>query len=550
MISQLYPLGHFLLAIAELFLIGWSIRLWLQSNSLAMVVLPIILISLSFDNLVLAGGTLIGEGDLLELLSQIRFLVHYLFLPFLIVVGIELANRAGAGWAIPIVRIFAWLLALGLGITDIVTRYIGLELKPVYFTGMLRYTTEQTTPPIITIIVTIFVLLIGLGFWIRTKGKWSWLFFGTLVALIGNALPISQFGTLIGSSSEFLMTVALLFTERYSERQLPDLGLDPDSDLLFKYIYSNWVLIHPEPKGVVYFIGGAGFGSFPTVFYRYILRRIFQEGYTIVALPFRFTLNHWSVALNLVKNAKPLREAIRAEAERLNGIHGEDSYKNLDLYSDPQKFHEGNYFWLGHSLGCKYIALLEVLGDVDRLESLCSQGDMAQISALLGECITNEKQIKKIQKVIAEIKDPDYVSLENQSSILMAPVITGIEGAIPIKAIAELVKNFIDARPSKKDTECLIKKDEKGVKDNLFHFTAIVKFKDDNVEAKAGTIQFLLDNLPTEPQKPSFKELKGKHLAPLNLLNNNEKLADLLIEWLPRLSDRVKNQNSEARIQK
>ncbi|MEM9274463.1 MAG: DUF1350 family protein [Cyanobacteria bacterium P01_F01_bin.143] len=540
MISQLYPLGHFLLAIAELFLIGWSIRLWLQSNSLAMVVLPIILISLSYDNLVLAGGTLIGEGELLQFLSQIRFLIHYLFLPFLIVVGVELASRAGAGWAIPIVRIFAWLLALGLGITDIVTRYIGLELKPVYFAGMLRYTTEQTTPPIITIVVTIFLVLIGLGFWIRTKGKWSWLFFGTLVALIGNALPISQFGTLIGSSSEFLMAVALLFTERYSERQLPDLGLDPDSDLLFKYIYSNWVLIHPEPKGVVYFIGGAGFGSFPTVFYRYILRRIFQEGYTIVALPFRFTLDHWSVALNLVKNAKPLREAIKAEAERLNGIHGENSYTNLDLYSDPKKFHEGNYFWLGHSLGCKYIALLEVLGDVDRLESLCNKEDLAQISALLGQCITDEKQIKKIQKVIAQIKDPDYVSLENQSSILMAPVITGIEGAIPIKVIADLVKPFLDARPSKEDTECLIKQDEKGVKDNLFHFTAIVKFQDDEVEAKAGTIQFLLDNLPTKPHKPLFKELGGEHLAPLNLLNKNETLADLLIEWLPILSDRVK----------
>ncbi len=539
MISQLYPLGHFLLAIAELLLIGWSIRLWLQSNNLAMIVLPVILVSLCYDNLVLAGGTLIGEGELLQHLSQIRFLAHYLFLPFLIVVGVELANRAGAGWAIPIVRILAWILALALGIIDILTRYIGLELKPVYFAGMLRYTTEQTTPPIITIVVTIFVLLIGLGFWIRTQGKWSWLFFGTLVALIGNALPISQFGTLTGSTSEFFMTLALLFTERYSERQLPDLGLDPDSDLLFTYLYSNWVLIHPEPKGVVYFIGGAGFGSFPTVFYRYILRRIFQEGYTIVALPFRFTLSHWSVAINLVKKAKPLREAIKAEAERRNSIHGEDTYKNLDLYSNTEKFREGDYFWLGHSLGCKYVALLEVLGDVERLDSLCNKGDFAQISALLGECITNEKQIKRIQKLIEQIKDPEYVSLENQSSILMAPVITGIEGAIPIEALAKLVKSFLDVRPSKEETECLIREDENGIKDNLFHFTSIVKFKNDDVESKAGTIKFLLDNLPKQPHPPLFQELEGKHLAPLNLLKRNKKLADLLIEWLPILRDRV-----------
>ena len=119
MISLLYPLGHFIIAIAELRLLGRSIRLWLQSRSTAMIVLPIILISLTYDNLLLAGGTLIGEGELLLFLSQIRFLVHYLSVPFLIVVGVELANRAGAGWAILPIRSLAWILASALGILDI-----------------------------------------------------------------------------------------------------------------------------------------------------------------------------------------------------------------------------------------------------------------------------------------------------------------------------------------------------------------------------------------------------------------------------------------------
>lgn len=539
MIFQLYPLGHLLLAIAELFLIGWSIRLWLKSNSLAIIILPIILISISYDNLVLAAGSLIGEGELLQFLSQIRFLVHYLCLPFLIVVGVELANRAGAGWVIPPVRWLAWILAIILGIVDILNRYIALELKPVYFAGMLRYTTPATTPPIITIVVTLFVLLIGVGFWVRTQGKWKWLFFGTLIGLVGNALPIAQFGTLPGSGAEFVMTLALLLTEQYAQRELPDYGIDPDAELLFSYIYSNWVLIHPEPKGVVYFIGGAGFGSFPTVFYRYILQRLYQERYTIVALPFRFTLNHWSVAINLVKNAKPLREAIKAEALRRNDILGKESYKNLDLYSDPQKFREGGYFWLGHSLGCKYVALLELLGDVDRLEALSTKGELDKIAALLGGCITNEKRIQDIKNLIEQINDPDYVSLENQSCILMAPVITGIEGAIPIKAIADLVKSFIDARPSKEVTECLIREDENGIKDNLFHFTAIVKFKNDEVEGRAGTIKFLLEALPKKPFEPLYHELDGEHLAPLNLFKRNVQLAELLIEWLPVMGKRV-----------
>ena len=398
---------------------------------------------------------------------------------------------------------------------------------------MLRYTTEAASVPIVTIVVTLFVLLIGIGFWIRTKGKWSWLFFGTLIGLIGNALPISQFGTLAGSGSEFVMTLALLLTERYSQRELPLLGLEPDSDLIFSYFYSNWVLIHPEPKGVVYFIGGAGFGSFPTVFYRYILRRVFQEGYTIIALPFRFTLNHWSVAINLVKKAKLVREGIKQEALRRNRIYGEETYKNLDLYSNPEKFREGGYFWLGHSLGCKYIALLELLGTVDRINALSKKENLDKVSRFVGECISNKKQIQQIKNVLQQIKDPSYISLENQSSILMAPVITGIEGAVPVKPLADLVQTFVDARPSKDETECLIRKE------NLFNFTSIIGFKNDQVEAKAGTIQFLLETLPQKPFPILYKELDGKHLAPLNLLKRNEKLADLCIEWLPILRKQV-----------
>ncbi|MEM8675531.1 MAG: DUF1350 family protein [Cyanobacteria bacterium P01_G01_bin.67] len=535
MIFQLYPLGHFLIAITELFLIGWSIRLWLQSKSTAMIVLPIILISLTYDNLLLAGGTLIGEGELLLFLSQIRFLVHYLSVPFLIVVGVELANRAGAGWAIPLTRWLGWILASALGITDIFRRYIGLDLEPVYFAGVLRYTTLVGDVPIVTISVTVFVLLIGIGFWVRTEGRWSWLFWGTLIGLVGNALPLSQFGTLPGSGAEFIMALLLLLTERYSQRELPYLGLESDSGLVFTYLYSNWVLINPKPKGVVYFIGGAGFGSFPTIFYRYILGRIFEAGYTVVALPFKFTLNHWSVAISLVEDAKPLREAIAAEAQRRNSIPGGETYEDLNLYSNPERFRQGEYFWLGHSLGCKYVALLELLGNLERLEQLCQRENIDdRVAEFLGDCQENPREIKLIQAALQRVKDPRYVSLENQGSILMAPVITGIEGAIPIKFLAELVKPLFDARPSKSETECLIKKD------NLFHFTSIIKFEDDTVEAKADTINFLLQNLPQNPPT-LFEEFPGQHLAPLNLLKRNEKLADLLISWLPILKKQVQD---------
>lgn len=76
-------------------------------------------------------------------------------------------------------------------------------------------------------------------------------------------------------------------------------------------------------------------------------------------------------------------------------------------------------------------------------------------------------------------------------------VIIGIEGAIPIKFLADLISRYFDVRPSKKDTECLI------TKANLFHYTAITK---------------------------------------------NDPLADLLIKWLPSLKEQVQNSRKSEPI--
>jgi len=111
----------------------------------------------------------------------------------------------------------------------------------------------------------------------------------------------------------------------------------------FSPVGFSWVAIHPKPKGVIQFIGGAFFGTFPTVFYRYFLQSLFEEGYTIVALPFRFSFRHWAIAIGLLKEQEVLRQ-------ELSTITGSDFYQD-----------KANYFWLGHSLGCKYIALLEFL---------------------------------------------------------------------------------------------------------------------------------------------------------------------------------------------
>ena len=220
----IYPLAHLSLALMEWVLLGWAIRLWRKSTSLAMIVLPLLLASISYDNLILSVGSLIGEGELLKSLSMLRFLFHYLVVPLFIVIAVELVHRAGAAWANTITRVLSWVLALGLGGFEVATQFFGLELVPVTFAGILRYTVAEVSElPIVTILINLFVLLIGIGIWIRLK--WPWLFVGSLVALIGNAIPVSLVGSLPGSASEFVMALSLLLTERRTQFVCAQLAL-------------------------------------------------------------------------------------------------------------------------------------------------------------------------------------------------------------------------------------------------------------------------------------------------------------------------------------
>ncbi|MBV6627771.1 MAG: hypothetical protein KI793_33425 [Rivularia sp. (in: Bacteria)] len=212
-IIQIYPQGHLLLAIAELLLIFWSISLWHKSNNLAIILSLIVLVSIGYDNVVLFAGSLLEPGDLLLYLNKIRFLIHYLFLPLLIVVGVDLANRARAAWATTIIKRLSWVLAISLGVLDVLRRYVGSTFEPEYFAGITSYYSPNVFP-VTTIAVTIFMVLIGVGILIRSRGKLPWLFIGTLAAFLGNALPASSFGTLPASLSEFVMILSLLVTER------------------------------------------------------------------------------------------------------------------------------------------------------------------------------------------------------------------------------------------------------------------------------------------------------------------------------------------------
>ncbi len=297
----------------------------------------------------------------------------------------------------------------------------------------------------------------------------------------------------------------------------------------FKFIplSFSWVAIHPKPQGVIQFIGGAFFGSFPTVFYRYFLKKLYEAGYSIIVLPFRFTFDHWSVSLQLLREHYVLRQIIIE--------------KVINLGYDPEVYlKDANYRWVGHSLGCKYILLLELLSgfEASEAEELIQSNFLWQkIKPNLPdsqdeEVLKVDRQLEKYRERVEDIYDEwlrikkniealvghhvdlTGLFLRNEPSLLIAPDISDTDSAIPIETVAQLVDRLkIGVRPTKKQTQLLIENS------SLFSITSILAFANDaiagNLQNSTGDsdVAWLVSNL--KPRLNGVAELSNAyHLEP------------------------------------
>lgn len=276
-----------------------------------------------------------------------------------------------------------------------------------------------------------------------------------------------------------------------------------DTMFRFQPVSHSWVAVHPNPKGIVQFIGGAFFGTFPTVFYRYFLERLFDEGYTIVAIPFKFSFRHWSIAISLLREQSVLATEISKIAKRLN--------YQTHIYQDKTKF-----FWIGHSLGTKYITLLEFLSS-DIWKNI------------LEECTQDKDQVQQIEDSIKDIQDAQR-SIKGQPSLLIAPDISDTESAIPkpLAFIAHLLDKLkLGVIPTRKQTQCFIERS------NLFNLTGLISFNKDTI---AGSESDLTQDLNTRNQSDVLwlieqlkhrklsilhQEIPGKHLEPIGIKIGN-----------------------------
>ncbi len=210
LIYTIYTIAHILLLI-------WGVRLWRQSGSIRLFLLLLPIIGLIYDNAIIALGSLLGPGALLQSLNMGRFLLHAIITPMLIMAALDMARRADVGWAANriVYALFGLftLLLIVFGLSEIPH----MVFEPTAYGSTLRYVdTAVAGPPIPAIITIILILIMGIFIW--RKQQWPWLFVGALIMFTCSAIPASIVGPTVGSGGEVILLTSFLATEAHIQK--------------------------------------------------------------------------------------------------------------------------------------------------------------------------------------------------------------------------------------------------------------------------------------------------------------------------------------------
>jgi hypothetical protein len=160
------------------------------------------------DNLILAGGSLLSEGALLEALSGLRFIGHAFVTPLLVLAARALAETSEVRWAaraatrITTVVLTAALVALG-----VMTDLVGLELAPILEGGILRYHDPSGGAPVAAIVTLVAVLVLAWPMVRRSAGPGPLV--GAIVMFVASALDPLTTGPTLGNAGEVALLLGL-----------------------------------------------------------------------------------------------------------------------------------------------------------------------------------------------------------------------------------------------------------------------------------------------------------------------------------------------------
>lgn len=196
-----------LLALGQggLLLASWRI----DARGFPLIYLRLLLLALALDNLILALAPSMWETQVYALMSGLRFWMHALLLPVLLVfVAMLLAPGMASAKAHQLCFV-AWILAAAAIIYGYVFDLANLQL--VVADVYPRLVAADSRPPFATIFVNLLILPVGVWFWRRRS--WPWLLVGALtIFLVNGATAGWEWGFVAGNAVELLFAASLLAT--------------------------------------------------------------------------------------------------------------------------------------------------------------------------------------------------------------------------------------------------------------------------------------------------------------------------------------------------
>jgi len=207
---------YFLYAALYLILLIWGLY-GIRKQDLARWtgVIYIVILPLIYDNLLLATGKWIGEGELLESLNFSRFCLHALITPLLVMYSIGTLRESGIEWAKKKWLVLVGILyTVGLIVLEFSIEVMGLELEVVKEYGVISYSNveEATGPPLMVLLVTLILIVASAILWKKTK--WPVFFIGAIVMAIGSAIPINIDSGAVTNAFELFLIFTLIWTKR------------------------------------------------------------------------------------------------------------------------------------------------------------------------------------------------------------------------------------------------------------------------------------------------------------------------------------------------
>ncbi|CDO03589.1 hypothetical protein BN988_02106 [Oceanobacillus picturae] len=207
-------------AIAYAVILIWSLRAtptqfrWSMRSFVHLVIIGLI-----FDNAVIASGKVIGEGELLAFLNEMRYWLHAFITPTLVFYALGLLRLTNEKWRKSRLALGSFLLiTAGLIVYEIQTGILNKTLEPVWEYGVLRYNTVESSsgPPIMILLVMAVLLVTSIILWKLTK--WPWMFGALCIILVFNVIPFDFASSAVTNGFELLLMLLLVVTKRHYEK--------------------------------------------------------------------------------------------------------------------------------------------------------------------------------------------------------------------------------------------------------------------------------------------------------------------------------------------